>query len=383
MHIVADENIPYVHEAFDRLGTVRTLAGRTMTDADVASADVLLVRSVTKVNADLLAGSNARFVGTATIGTDHVDTAHLASRGIAFSSAAGSNANSVAEYVMAQLLTLGERLELDLPRLTLGVVGVGNIGRLVVRDASAMGMRVLQNDPPRARAEGGDPFVGLDTISGECDVVTLHTPLNREGVDKTVHLFDAARISRLRPGAVLMNSGRGPVVDNKALLNALNEGKTLAACLDVWENEPDIDVELLKQVQIGSPHIAGYSFDGKVAGTKMLFDAVCRTFDLTETWDPSECLPPPTVPELTIDAAGRRDQDVLREAVKSVYDIEADDARLRAVLDTPSAERGKRFDQLRKDYPIRREFFNTLLTVVNGSGSLRKTLLNWGFRAEG
>jgi erythronate-4-phosphate dehydrogenase len=177
-----------------------------------------------------------------------------------------------------------------------------------------------------------------------------------------------------------MNSGRGPVVDNRALLEALTGGRIRAACLDVWENEPDIDADLLEEVQIGSPHIAGYSFDGKVAGTKMLFDAVCKAFDLDERWAPSECLPPPTVPELAIDASGRRDQDVLRQAAKAVYDIEADDARLRTLLELPPDKRGTRFDQLRKEYPIRREFFNTQLRVTGAGGSLQTALAVWGFQ---
>ncbi len=382
MRIVADENIPYVHEAFDRLGDVRTLMGRGMTAADVADADVLLVRSVTPVNADRLAGSNVRFVGTATIGTDHVDQAHLAERGIGFSSAAGSNANSVAEYVIAQLLTMGGRLGLDWSGRTIGVVGVGNIGRLVVRNAEAMGMRVLQNDPPRARAEGPDAFVDLDTICAEADVITLHTPLIREGIDKTVHLMNAERIRSMRPGSLLMNSGRGPAVDNHALSESLQTGTPRAACLDVWESEPDIDVDLLSKVALGTPHIAGYSFDGKVAGTKMLFDAACRHLELDATWDPADNLPEPPVPEVTVYGTAKSDRAVLREVVWRVYDIEADDRRMRALVDTPAGERPAVFDRLRKEYPVRREFTNTRVHLVDADESVRQALTVWGFQVE-
>ncbi len=382
MRIVADENIPYVQEAFGRLGSVRTVAGRSMTGEDVADADVLLVRSVTRVDDALLGGSGVRFVGTATIGTDHVDTDVLASREIAFASAAGSNANSVAEYVMAQLLILGDRLGIDWAGRTIGVVGVGNIGRLVVRNAGAMGMRVLQNDPPRARAEGAETFVDLDAVCGECDVITLHVPLIREGPDRTMHLFDGDRLAGLRPGTILFNSARGAAVDNGALRDALGAGRHEGACLDVWEREPDIDVDLLKRVAIGTPHIAGYSFDGKVAGTKMLFDAVCRTFAVDETWDPAECLPAPTVPRIEIDVSGRRDQDVLREVVRRVYDLEADDARLRDIIDLPAEDRGRQFDALRKEYPVRREFYNTHVALAGGTEVLRQTLATWGFRVE-
>ena len=380
MRIVADENIPYVDEAFGRLGAVRTVLGRTVSADDVADADVLLIRSVTRVDEGLLARSNVRFVGTATIGTDHIDADYLASRRIAFSSAAGSNANSVAEYVIATLLTLGERLGITWAGRTLGVVGVGNIGRLVVRNAAAMGLRVLQNDPPRARAEGPDAFVDLDTVCAEANVITLHTPLTREGVDRTMHLFDHDRLAGLRPETILLNSGRGAVVDNTALLDALRSGRVTAACLDVWENEPTIDVGLLDAVAVGTPHIAGYSFDGKVAGTKMLFDAVCRELDLDGTWEPADCLPPPTVPHIEIDATGQADQAVLRDLVRRVYDVEADDGRLRGLLELPPERRGDRFDHLRKTYPVRREFHNTQVALTGADDRLRQTLHAWGFR---
>lgn len=382
MRILADENIPYVEEAFARIGSVRTVAGRSMTASDVAGADVLLVRSVTRVDAALLDACDVRFVGTATIGMDHVDRAYLASRGIPFANAAGSNANSVAEYVVAQLLTLGEQLGIDWAGKTLGVVGVGNIGKLAVRNAEAMGMRVLQNDPPRARAEGAEAFVDLDTVCAECDVITLHTPLIREGVDRTVHLFDRDRIDALRPDAILLNSGRGVCVDNQALLDALAHGRIAGACLDVWENEPTISIDLLDQVLIGTAHIAGYSFDGKVAGTKMLFDEVCRQFGLDGSWDPAECLPAPAVPQIEIDATGRHEQSVLHEIVRAVYDIQADDADLRGMAELPIDERGRRFDQLRKVYPVRREFFNTRVALTGGSAPLRDTLRTWGFHVE-
>jgi erythronate-4-phosphate dehydrogenase len=353
-----------------------------MTANDLADADVVLVRSVTRVDASLLAQSPARFVGTATIGTDHIDEDHLASRGIAFSSAAGSNANSVAEYVMAQLLTLGDRLGINWAGRTLGVVGVGNIGRLVVRNATAMGMRVLQNDPPRQRAEGGDAFVGLDTVCAESDVITLHIPLIREGTDRTVHLFDRDRLARLRSDTILLNSARGAAIDNAALRIALKERCLRAVGLDVWENEPTIDVGLMAEVAIATAHIAGYSLDGKIAGTKMLFDAVCRAFDLTDTWEATDCLPPPIVGQIDIDPSGPSDQAVCREVVRRIYDIETDDVQLRTITDLPPDERGDRFDLLRKVYPVRREFFNTRVVLSGGSESLRGALRTWGFRVD-
>jgi len=242
-----------------------------------------------------------------------------------------------------------------------------------------MGMRVLQNDPPRQRTEGGGPFVDLDTLCRESDVVTLHVPLSRGGPDRTFHLFDRERLATLRRGAILINTSRGPVVDNRALLTFLETEYLRACVLDVWEPEPDIPVELLKRVDLGTPHIAGYSLDGKVAGTKMLFDAVCRQMNLSATWDPATVMPQPPVPRIDIDACGRSDQDILRDVVRRVYDIEADDAHLREIIHLPPDARGSRFDRLRKEYPVRREFFNTFVDLVSGSEPLRRTLRTWGF----
>ncbi len=382
MRIVADENIPYVREAFGCLGQVVTLKGRSLSAKDVSDAEVLLVRSVTRVDERLLDGCNVRFIGTATIGFDHVDTEYLTRRGIPFVTAAGSNANSVAEYVMAALLTLGERKGLTWAGKTIGVVGVGNIGRLVARDAAAMGMRVLQNDPPRQRAEGSTGFVDLDTICREADVITCHVPLNKEGPDRTFHLFDRERLARLRPETVLINSSRGAVVDNTALLERLIGGQLQACVLDVWEPEPAINPELLRKVDVGTPHIAGYSFDGKVAGTWMLFEAVRRTFDLQVTWDPQTCMPATETPTIEVDARGQGDQAVMRRVARRLYDIEADDARLRRLIALPSEQQPTYFDQLRKDYPVRREFHNTQIALQGASATLAHTLKTWGFRLE-
>ncbi len=358
MKIVADPNIPYVREAFGPLGEVTLIPGRNMAAADVRDADCLLVRSVTPVNAALLDGSRVRFVATATIGFDHVDTAYLAARGIGFSSAAGCNANSVAEYVVAALLELAHRRHFRLRDKTLGVIGVGNVGRRVVRYAEALGMRVLQNDPPRQRAEGG-PFVSLEHVVAEADILTLHVPLTKSGPDATYHLLEPRR-------GIVINSSRGAVLDNRALLTANLEGLVL----DVWEGEPNILPELLEKVDIGTPHIAGYSFDGKVNGTRMIYEAACRFFGITPAWQPQ--LPPPPVPRIETDASGLDDEDALRGIIRRVYDIRADDAALRKV--GPAG-----FDRLRAEYPVRREFFNTTLTLRGATGRLGSVAAALGF----
>jgi erythronate-4-phosphate dehydrogenase len=379
MKIVADPNIPFVREAFDALGNVVLVPGRQINPAAVREADVLLVRSVTPVNAALLDDSRVRFVATATIGTDHVHQEYLSQRKIGFTSAAGSNANSVAEYVVAAMLEMAHRGKFQLRDKTIGVVGVGNVGSRVVHNAEVLGMRVLQNDPPRQRAENNPSFVSLDRVLAEADIITLHAPLTRAGEDATFHLFDKDRLAVLglrRP--ILTNTCRGAVVDNKALLKAIDGERIGGVVLDVWEDEPNILPELLDVVDIGTPHIAGYSFDGKVNGTRMIYEAVCQFFGLPVTWRPE--LPPPIVPRIEMTASsGEDDEEVLRRIVQRVYDITADDDRLRAKILAPDGI-GASFDTLRAEYPVRREFFNTEIVLREAGKSLRSKLTALGFR---
>jgi len=371
MRIVADENIPYVRKAFGEVGEVVMAPGRSMAPDLVRDADILLVRSVTQVNEALLGDSRVRFVGTATIGTDHIDESFLSERGIAFAAAPGSNANSVAEYVAAALLVLAGRGGWDLAGRRIGVIGVGNVGSLVVAKAEALGMRSILNDPPLARETGDARYRPLDEAL-DADVVTLHVPLTREGPDATFHMVDDRFLGRLREGTILLNTSRGGVVDTAALHRALETGRLGSAVLDVWENEPGIDLDLLRRVDLGTSHIAGYSFDGKVNGTRMLYGAVCAWLGRPADWRP--VLPPPPVPEVAVRTEG---EDGLREAVLAVYDIERDDAALRGLLDLPEAERARAFDRLRKDYPRRREFPNTTVTAP---ARLRPALAGLGFR---
>jgi erythronate-4-phosphate dehydrogenase len=371
MRIVADENIPFVREAFERLGEVTTAPGRAMSPALVRDADLLLVRSVTAVNEALLAGSRVRFVGTATIGTDHVDEAYLRSCGIAFAAAPGSNANSVAEYVTAALLVLARRGGWTLAGRRIGIVGVGNVGRRVAQKARALGLGVVLNDPPLARATGDACYRPLNEAL-DADIVTFHVPFTADGPDATHHLVDDALLSRLRPGAVLLNTARGGVVDTQALDRALSRRRLGAVVLDVWEREPTIDAALLRRVDLGTAHIAGYSYDGKVNGTMMLYEAACRKIGSDPVFRPT--LPAPPVPRVKVTEPG---EDGLRQAVLAVYDIEADDAALRRLANLPVAEQGPYFDRLRKEYPVRREFMNT---VVEAPTELRSALQGVGFR---
>jgi len=378
MRILADENIPYVRDAFSSLGEVTTVSGRAITPDLVRTADLLLVRSITPVNAALLDGSSVRFVATATIGEDHIDKTYLASRGIAFSSAPGSNANSVAQYLVAALLALAKRFDLDLGKMALGVVGVGNVGSRVARQASALGLRCVLNDPPLARATGNPKYRPINEVLS-CDIVTLHVPLTREGEDRTYHLADEQFIRRLKPGAVLINTSRGAVAEGLAIRRALADAHLRACVLDVWEGEPSIDVDLLRDVFIGTPHIAGYSFDGKVNGTRQIYEAACRVLGVEATWDVSPLLPAPECPEVHVDGT---DPDALHKAVLAVYDIRNDDAAMRRLLDASPEERPKLFDRLRKEYPRRREFLNTRATVAPANEDLELRLAGLGFKID-
>ncbi len=378
MVVLVDENVPYGREAFGLLGEVRTAHGRKISREMLADADALVVRSITKVNRDLLEGTPVRFVGTCTIGEDHVDKAWLQSQGITFSSAPGCNANSVGEYITAALLHLSEKHGLTLAGMKLGIVGVGNVGRRVRQKAEALGLQCVLNDPPRFEAESGDPvFRPIGEIL-DCDIVTFHVPIEKTGPHATWHLADAAFLSRMKPGAILINSSRGPVVDNQALKSALQEGRLRAAVLDVWEGEPQVDTELLKLADIATPHIAGYSFDGKVNGTRQVYEALCASLNRPAEWDPSPLLPAPDCPEVTIDPSNT---GALSGAVRAVYEIMSDDARMREMLAlTAPEEQSAWFDRLRKEYPRRREFFNTRATFTRPGTELEKVFSGVGFR---
>ena len=382
MKIVADANIPFVEACFSSIAEVTVVDGRDMTPAVVADADALLVRSITPVNEVLLAGSAVRFVGTATIGFDHVDRDYLHAQHIGFTSAPGSNANSAAEYIIAALLAVGQRQGRRLEGKSIGVVGVGNVGSRVARKCEALGMRVLRNDPPLQRQTGSPVYVPLEALY-DCDFVTFHTPLTLDGIDKTFHLADEAFFAALKEGAVLLNASRGAVVDSQALKAAIDDDRLGAVVLDVWEGEPNLDVELLDQVTFGSPHIAGYSFDGKIAGLIMVYRAVCEYFGLEPKREAADFLPAPDVPEIELGAVPEDDEVALAQAVARVYSIARDDANLRPVAQEPPEKRGTFFDALRKDYPVRREFQNTTVSVDEPAGPVVRKLLGIGFKAKG
>lgn len=358
MLIVADENIARVGEAFAAYGEVRTLPGRSLGAEAVRDADILLVRSVTPVGRDLLEGSRVRFVGSATIGVDHIDTTWLDAQGVVWANAPGCNATAVVEYVLGCLAALDGVLERLSSGGVVGVIGLGNVGSRLVTRLRRLGIRCIGYDPLLAMA---DPLSGAATNLPLCDleqvlaadVICCHAPLTREGAYPSLHMLDANRLRQLRPGAVLLNAGRGGVVDNAALRDLLVDRPDLRVVLDVWEGEPRIDRALLAAVALGTPHIAGYSVDGKLAGTRQVLAACARQFG----WAlPASPLAADSVPTVTIDDE-LSGMALLRHAIAQVYDVRNDDRRLRSRLNEVMAEEvGAEFDNLRKTYPERREF---------------------------
>lgn len=330
MRIVIDDKIPYIRPAMAAMG-VETVykKGSDITPDDVRDADALIVRTRTRCDERLLAGSKVRFIATATIGYDHLGTDFLRRAGIAWANCPGCNADAVAQYLRSTLLLLRRDFGICLSKATIGIVGCGHVGSKVKGVAEEMGMRVLVNDPPL----GGDGFVGLDRIGREADIVTFHVPLSRTGAYPTFHLADANFFHNLPRRPFIINTSRGAVVDNAALKAALDEGHVRQAVIDTWENEPQIDVELLNKVYIGTPHIAGYSADGKVNADNMAIEAICRFFGLKNPG----AIKPPSLPADFVYTG-----DPLQ-----LYNPLDDSGRLKAHPED--------FETLRGDYPLRRE----------------------------
>ena len=378
MRLLADENIPLLEPFFANFGEIRRLPGRAIDRAAVMDADALLVRSVTRVDRALLEGSPVKFVGTCTIGTDHLDLDWFAAAGIAWSSAPGCNARGVVEYVLGALLDLAERHGVELASLTYGVVGAGQVGGRLVELLRGLGWNVLVCDPPRQAREGGD-FVDLAEIVRRCDAISLHTPLTREGEHATWHLLDAARLAQLKPGCWLINASRGAVVDNPALKARLQGGADLEAVLDVWEGEPQADVELAALCRLATPHIAGYSLDGKLRGTEQIYRAFCAWRAVAPTVELGQLLPPAWLGELVLHEQADPAW-ALATVCRAVYDPRRDDADFRRSLQGDAEQRRAGFDALRKHYPMRRELPELTVRVTGAAERLRRQLAALGVR---
>ena len=369
MRILADENIPML-EVFARHGQLRRVAGRSLDRAVLANAEVLLVRSVTQVDQALLAGSQVKFVGTCTIGTDHLDLQYLTQQGIGWASAPGCNARGVVDYVLGALLTLAERDAVDLSKRCYGVVGAGQVGQRLVQVLRGLGWQVLVCDPPRQQAEGGD-YVDLATVLERCDVVSLHTPLTQQGEHPTFHLLGAEQLQSLQQGSWLINASRGAVVDNQALKQLLTQRHDLRVALDVWEGEPQVDAELAQRCDIASAHIAGYSLDGKIRGTSQIYQAFCQHFALAD----SAAIEFPSQSLLAMELAAHTPvEEALRVICRAVYDPRSDDAAFRLSLQGDALTRRAAFDQVRKNYPVRREIPDLQVRVNQPAVELQQML---------
>lgn len=338
MKVIIDNKIPFIQEAIHQIADEVIYApGKDFTPALVKDADALIIRTRTRCNRALLEGSSVRFIATATIGFDHIDTEYCREAGITWSNAPGCNSASVAQYLMSALLLLQQIRGKHLQGLTLGIIGVGNVGTKIIQVAQELGMRVLLNDLPRQDKEGNTDFSPLHALAKECDILTFHVPLYKEGKYKTLHLADDAFFRSLKRRPVIINTSRGEVIETNALLNALENNLISDAIIDVWENEPAINLTLLNKAFLGTPHIAGYSADGKANATRMSLDALCRFFHLKADYR----ITPPEPENPVIHAA------TPTEAYLQMYDPRRDSEALKAHPEL--------FETLRGDYPLRRE----------------------------
>jgi erythronate-4-phosphate dehydrogenase len=370
-YVVVDDKIPFLRGVLEPFAQVAYIDGQSIGSEDVRHADAMIVRTRTRCDAGLLDGSAVRFIATATIGTDHIDIPYCESHGITWTNAAGCNAGSVYQYVAAALAWLASVHDFQFAKLTLGVVGCGHVGSKVAALGRIAGMNVIVNDPPLQRVSGGD-FVSLHELLSRSDIVSLHTPLTTGGIDPTFHLIGQTELEMMKPGAVLINSSRGEVVDNESLKMALKQHVIKDAILDVWENEPEPDPDLIHLSALATPHIAGYSADGKATGSAMSVQALAAFFGFPLTgWQPE------TIPHalrsnlLSIDAQEKNIEQVFAGAVLHTYDIQADDARLRS---NPGD-----FERQRGHYPVRREFHYYTIHLINGSAGMRDMLSRLGF----
>lgn len=378
MKIILDENIPLGSEFFGDLADIVRLPGRKITADDVKEADILIIRSVTQVNASLLKGSNVKFVGTCTIGTDHLDINYLDQQGIHWANAPGCNANSVVEYVYAALASM----DVNWTKCSVGIIGCGNVGGLLYRRLKAQGVNLRCYDPNLSIAENPD-LTSLDDVLS-CDIVSMHTPLVTDGTYPSYHLITTTELMKLRHGAVLINAGRGSVINNQDLFSVIQERTDLRVVLDVWEPEPEISIPLLEKVVIGTPHIAGYSYDGKMNGTEMIYLALCDFLKIS----PQKKLKAlaPELKDNLLDAGHLNDSwAIAKHVILQAYNIDADNARLREAAQdskTKNIPINEGFDLLRKHYPKRREFHNYRVKYHHAQQSTKEWLCLLGFQCD-
>ena len=372
MRIVADENIPFLKGVLEPYADVVYLPGKEISPGIVRNADALIIRTRTICNKELLDGSSVKFIASATIGFDHIDDKYCKKQGISWTNAPGCNSSSVQQYIAAVLVHVFRKHKLSTADLTLGVIGVGNVGSKVANLGNILGMRVLLNDPPRERREGSVIFTELYDLIHQADIVTLHVPLSFSGPDKTYHMVNNRFLNCLKHDCLIINTSRGGVVNEPALIQTLKQGRLKGVILDVWDNEPDINRELLQMVDIGTPHIAGYSQDGKANGTLMSVRSLAQYFKLPlENWYP-EKIPSPAQPEIHLDGNVETPETIWHKLIHHTYPIERDDLALRNKLQD--------FEDLRGNYPVRREFHAYSIIPNKVPSSLIEKIKQLGFQ---
>lgn len=380
MKIVADENIPLLHRFFGEFGDLVSKPGREITSADVSNADVLLVRSVTPVDQALLQGSSVRFVGTCTAGLDHVDLAYLNQRDIRFAAAPGANANSVVEYVLSCLSIMADTHSFDIDEASVGIIGFGNVGSRLNKKLSRLGVTTRVYDPFKSSEDSESVLCSFDEVL-KCDVISLHVPLTSDGDFPTQYMIDAEQLDLLGANQVLINTSRGGVVRESALKERLKKADSPAVILDVWENEPCIDTELASLVYLGTPHIAGYSFDGKVSGTEMVYRSVCQFLGLPLRHSLGQFLEEPPLSRMAFTSTADA-QWCLHTAIRACFDVRHDHGQLMRILQGDEASRPSGFDQLRKNYRCRREFSGVRIQLKQGSSELFSKFKGLGFNIK-
>lgn len=367
MKIIADNTVPYLKGIAEPIADVRYLNSNEFTRENIQDADALIVRSIDKCTRELLEGSRVKLITTATIGFDHIDTQYCEEAGITWKNAPGCNAVSVAQYLLASLLTVALRRNEPLQGKTIGIVGVGHVGKEVEKLCTAYGLQVLRNDPPRAEEEGENGFVSLDTIAGEADIITFHTPLTKEGRFATRHLTNEDFFNKTRRKPWFINASRGAVHDTPALLDALKSGKISEAIIDCWENEPNIDRELLNLAAVATPHIAGFSADGKANGTRACLENIERFFHIKI--EKLNEVQPPVPSDPVIDLNQFKENRIEQTIFRSFNPLATD----KSLRDTP-----EKFEWFRSNYHHPREF--QAYTAINATSEEQKILKLLGFR---
>ncbi|WP_339386076.1 4-phosphoerythronate dehydrogenase [Vibrio caribbeanicus] len=374
MNILVDENMPYAEQLFSQLGNVILKPGRDLEASDLVDIDALMIRSVTRVDSELIARANQlKFVGSATAGIDHVDQNLLQQKGIYFTGAPGCNKVGVAEYVISAMLVLAQEQGFSIFDKTVGIIGAGEVGTYLQQCLEGIGIKVLLNDPLKQACGDEREFTPLEALIAQADIITLHTPITKESEYPTYHLFDQTRLSSLRGDQILINAARGAIVDNSALKQRLLKNDGFTAVLDVFEYEPQVDLDLVPLLAFATPHIAGYGLEGKARGTTMIFNHFCRFLNRDLNVDAAELLPIAPIPSLNLNS--NCNEAILHNITQLVYDVRKDDALFRRKIHMQGA-----FDKMRKHYWDRREYSSI---KISGSDYHHLTMLEkLGFQVE-